>query len=138
MQSKIQHDRMPAFGKEEKGRIQGQAFSKTRGGDVKYGAGVEVRLFPDIPYSRELIDARSNPWRPVQGMDPAWHSYVKTTIADGTGNFEFNGVPAGNYFLETSITWEVPSQYGPRTTGGLIRKTVTVFKDQTVRFILTD
>jgi len=39
------------------GKIIGQAFLKTRGGDVKYGAGNEVMLVPNTPYTSEIIDA---------------------------------------------------------------------------------
>src|SRR5262245_56403408 len=48
--------------REGKGSVTGQAFKKTVGGDVKYGAGNAVTLYPLTPYFRECLSL----WRQRQ------------------------------------------------------------------------
>ena len=93
------------------GRIIGQAFLKTQGGDVKYGAGNEVMLVPVTPYTKETMDRRI--WSEIgfMGIDRRLQKYIRRTVADGQGGFEFDGIPSGDYFLICTIVWGVPSRY---------------------------
>jgi hypothetical protein len=38
-------------------------------------------------------------------------------LADGSGNFEFTGLPAGSYYLVSQISWGVPTGYFVTQTG---------------------
>lgn len=113
--------------------VEGQAFSKTRGGDVKYGAGNEVVLSPASPYSTEWYTAT------IQGekIEPGpLYKYQRRTIADGSGHFEFESLPPGDYYITTSVTWEVPSSYGLHTTGGPMGAKVTATAGKTINVIV--
>jgi hypothetical protein len=79
-------------------KIIGQAFLKTRGGDVKYGAGNEVVLIPVTPYTREFRERSIIGGERLEQHDQRYFKYRRTTIADGQGGFEFNNIPAGEYF----------------------------------------
>ena len=120
--------------------IQGQAFMKTRGGSVIYGAGSRVYLVPNTGYttSRGSFDVTS---------DPALSKYTRQTKADATGNFEFLKIPEGKYIVISEVTWDVPSfttlQSGQVISqsdmqGGTVQSNVEVGPGQTVKAVLTD
>lgn len=106
--------------------IKGQAFLKTRGGDVKYGAGEEVILLPDIPLLNEVSRINSNPGQHAT-LSPEISSKLqqmkRQTKAGGEGDFEFNGIPCGSWFVQSSVTWEV---YKGGTQGGTVSARVKV------------
>lgn len=112
--------------------ISGQAFLTTQGGEVKYGAGRTVRLIPLTKYTVELdsVDGDSR-MRPPPGVN--LDQFVRKTIGDGSGNFAFSQVPAGDYFLECPIYWDA----GGRTTGSTIRVHIRVGEGARVNYILT-
>src|SRR5690606_1236593 len=89
--------------------IIGQAFLTTRGGDVKVGAGREVVLLPATVFVKEAMTHIDRGYRPAayQAARAEIHKVARTTIADAEGRFEFVGVPAGDYILQTEITWQV-------------------------------
>lgn len=110
--------------------IKGQAFAKTVGGDVKYGAGNTVYLAPDDFYMGMCFMGWFHARQPAcfTKLEP----HLRTTVADGQGNFEFDGVKPGKYVVETLITWGVPSMYGIETSGGVLTGKVTVVSDTDV------
>lgn len=117
------------------GKIIGQAFLKTRGGDVKYGAGNEVVLVPNTPYTTEMEDAIIDNAR-MEPPDERYRKYRRTTRADGQGNFEFNNLPDGEYLLGCGIQWEVGGKYS-RVTGAYAHERVLIEDGKTVKVILT-
>jgi hypothetical protein len=108
--------------------VSGQAFLKTRGGDVKYAAGNPVYLIPSTEYTRQLTSAQTaaGPRDLIVRLD-ARMNYRQTT-ADGEGRFSFEALPAGDYFVLTYAIWEVPSPdaWGLTRTGGWVRALVRV------------
>jgi hypothetical protein len=116
--------------------IKGQAFLKTRGGEVKYGAGNPVWLVPVTSYTKELWEASL--YNDVIGLDPRWKIYNRSVIADASGNFEFKNIPAGEYHISCSIFWEVFTKDGPVTTGAVVKKQRKVRPNETLRVMLTE
>ena len=103
------------------GVVVGQAFLKTRGGEVRYGAGNPVFLNPVTSfstewYTRQIVGGE----RLEETKDPIAVRNSRQTTADGNGNFRFEGLPAGSYYVVCPIVWEVPSGYfaGHMTTTG--------------------
>ena len=117
--------------------ITGQAFLKTRGGDVKYGAGNEVVLVPVTSYTREMTRMMKTGASITKERDPRYAAYRRTAQADGNGNFEFRNLPAGSYYLDCVIHWEVPGPYVSTVTGGLAEAEVTVGRGETAKVVLT-
>lgn len=122
--------------------LSGEAFVVTPGGEVRYGAGVTIRLIPATAYGKEFLDldlireeAYTNP-----PLDERIYSAVRSTQADSKGHFSFYGIPGGKYFLYTAIYWEVPSRglgsYASRT-GGRIWKSIAVANGEQATIILT-
>lgn len=141
LQSTFNQADVDAYLKKGSGTIVGQAFLKTRGGEVRYGAGNEVVLIPATAYVKDVFKANSEHMNYVDPttIDSRWDDFNKVTIADGSGNFEFNDLPAGQYYLQCEITWEVPSAgLVPNITGATILQLITLGEGQKQKVILTD
>ncbi len=117
--------------------IQGQAFLKTRGGDVRFAAGNTVTLIPYTSYSREIWQA-SLRGDVIYNKNPRWDKYLRKVVADGFGNFEFNNIPAGEYYIECPIFWQYAVGSSLQNTGMWVKKEVKVLPNQTLKIILTE
>lgn len=128
-----------ALSREGSGTVRGQAFLKTRGGDVKVAAGNEVLLNPVTSYSEEWYQKSYRPNLPMEPADPRMDRYIKYTTADASGRFTFRNVPAGDYFVTTQVIWEAPVGYrgAMLPQGGVITKRVTVDEGENVEVIIS-
>lgn len=116
--------------------VKGQFFMTTRGGEVKYGAGRDIALTPVTSYTTEATQVAMS-GRAIAPADPRAQAYTKKSIADGSGNFEFNNLPAGKYYVAGEMFWEVPTGgYGLSRQGGLIIRMVTVEEGETATLML--
>lgn len=108
------------------GRLSGQAFMKTRGGDVKYAAGAEIYLNPLTEYSREHYERAIKGYERLEPADERMWKYRRVVTADAEGRFTFDNLPEGDYFVFGWVTWEYVSGYshyaGATTseTGGIV------------------
>ncbi|MBU1599373.1 hypothetical protein KKG61_04625 [bacterium] len=119
--------------------VKGQAFLKTRGGDVKMAAGNDVILNPVTSYSNEWYEKYYIQGKPLVEPDSRVWNYVIRTVADGSGRFIFKNVPAGQYFVTTFVTWEAPTDYGGalQVQGGTVTKRITVNEGDEIEVIVT-
>ena len=121
--------------------ITGQAFMKTRAGDVKYGAGDPVFLNPVTSHSTAWWDRAVLQNRRVGLQDPRADKYTRTAIADGEGRFTFANLPAGDYYITCPISWDYveSGSFGPyaRATGGRAFSQVKVGPGETVATVVT-
>ena len=121
-------------------RIAGQAFAKTVGGDVKYAAGNTVRLYPVTSMTTEWYETAIKGGKPMKAGDERMMQHSRSTVADGSGNFEFTGLPAGDYYVVTGVEWGVPTgmQFFPiEQTGTALTGKVHVSDGESKRVILT-
>lgn len=121
-------------------RIEGQAFLKTIGGDVKTAAGNAVYLNPVTSYSEQWYASyvTGRPLDPAE-PDPRLSKYIRETTADGEGRFEFADVPAGEYFVTTRVVWGVPTgSYGTISQqGGTVTKRISIKEGEVIKIIIT-
>lgn len=119
--------------------VRGQAFLKTRGGDVKTAAGNQVFLNPVTSYSLEWHEKSYLPNRRMENPDPRLAQYMPMQVADGSGRFTFKNVPPGEYFVSTSVTWEAPTGYQSalETQGGVVSKRIKVVEKEELEVIVT-
>lgn len=116
-------------------KISGQAFLKTREGDIKIGAGNVVILVPATSWMLNMRELDMIPAQLPSKIRPIVDEIERATEADAAGNFEFSGLPAGVYQIETTITWVVPRQVAE--AGGRVARIVTVRENEAVRAMLT-
>lgn len=126
--------------REGSGSIEGQGFLRTVGGDVKYAAGSAVTLIAATPYVDECIRA-SHGAAPGQRVecDQKVKGMMRTTQADGEGRFAFDRVATGRYYVETYVSWSVPSPHGyfGIEQGGFVSASTDVRDGDVARVILT-
>lgn len=104
--------------------IAGQAFLRQKGGGVVTCAGQTVMLIPRTQYSQERVMAlygtisapALNRTNNVSDPAPGYQDHMRTTTCDAQGNFRFEGVPDGRYFVNTVVSWSV----GYRPQGGAV------------------
>jgi hypothetical protein len=125
--------------------IKGSALLRTRGGEVRTCAGLEVRLLPAGQSTDEFIT--DNYPSSAGGLDPvtSWRSrpfepYVQTALCGALGEFEFSGLPDGKYYVLAVVTWEVPSldrRRGLVSEGGTVAAAVSVAGGRTKNVVVT-
>ncbi len=141
------------------GKIAGHAFWRDGKGGVVNAAGEIVRLVPATAYAKERFatlykGGRSVPVNMVAQVDsdPAYAEYTRTTRAESSGRFEFEGVAPGTYFVATQIAWKDKDSYlhfkfGAYNNvqrvgqdGGAFYETVTVTgkEDKPIKLVLTN
>ena len=119
--------------------LTGQSFLKTRGGDVKKGAGNYIFLMPATSFGHQRFEQEF-----VKGIhaspvpDNRHFRAIRHTISDGEGRFEFNDLPPGKYYVYTSVTWDVPTSFGWMSQqGGLIYKLIEIKNSTHNKVVLT-
>lgn len=99
--------------------ISGQGFARTQGGDVKLCSGSEVSLIPKSKYATERINhiyGNDTKGRVGNGFNfkklpeapKEYGENMTTTTCDAQGNFKFQNLPSGEYYLVLSIGWITP------------------------------
>lgn len=129
--------------------ITGQAILRTRGGDVKTCAGLDVSLIPYSDYAAERVavtygagdEGFGGRERRAFNPDPAaYHDTIRRAICDLQGGFSFNDLPDGRYFVLVEVSWEAV-QGGPYPylsgQGGTMMSRVHVQGGQQRQLILT-
>lgn len=127
--------------------LTGSAALLTKGGDVKTCATRVVTLTPFSTYSAERI-ARiyGNTWKGFSDRgDPTLPERYyeatrkdRTTTCDGQGNFIFENLPAGDYFVITGVSWQTPTSYGGLSMqGGVLMIQVKLETGKTKKVVLS-
>jgi hypothetical protein len=134
--------------------IIGQAFVVVRGGDVlldshgylttisdnaRTASGSDVTLDPATPYAMDWYMKTGTSLRRFGNApkDPAFRAARKTAIADESGKFTFDGLPAGRYIVRTTITWQTPrDSYRMMTQGGVASAVVDLAEGEQKRLII--
>ncbi|MCP3926574.1 MAG: carboxypeptidase regulatory-like domain-containing protein [Desulfobacterales bacterium] len=121
------------------GIVRGQAFMKTRGGDVKLAAGNKIILNPVTSCSNQWYQLSYLQNKPLTKPDPRYVNFSIETIADADGKFEFTSVPPGEYYLVAPVFWEAATGYqgALRRQGGYLAKKIKVKNNKEYKYILT-
>ncbi len=127
-----------SYKKEGTATVKGQLFSRTNSGDVKSGAGVAVNLVPMTPYFIERAEIIYKKCATTGPINEEAKNYIRTVLADLQGNYTFEKVPTGRYFVNSILTWNVASQYGLVATGSRKLAEIEVKDGETINVNLTD
>ena len=131
------HDRGP-------NEIRGQAFLRQRGGAVVTCAGSTVNLIPATNYAKErmfiifgTISGTARGYGQADQADDRYLRDIRSTVCNAQGDFIFDDVADGDYFVTTAITWEVPTGYGyMNTEGGGVMAPVSLVGGQTKTVVI--
>lgn len=119
------------------GVVTGQVFLRTVGGDVKYGAGSRVYLYPATTYTDQFYRAHMGK-TPTAVFDMRAKQAGQAMQADGTGSFRFESVPPGAYYLESEVEWFSPSRHGLSRQGGIIMVKTEAENGKTTTIMITE
>jgi len=64
-----------------------------------------VRLMPDNAYTEEIERKTFRQTESLAPPDPRFSRYVREVKTDGNGNFAFDHLPPGNYYVTCRFTW---------------------------------
>lgn len=95
--------------------VEGQAFLRQRGGGVVTCAGASVQLIPDSAYARERFmfiygtatQPAASSGRRIDAPNTAFVNTFRHQSCDAQGGFRFSEIPDGNYYVVTTVQWEV-------------------------------
>jgi hypothetical protein len=134
--SQAEYDALPTTGD---GVVKGQIFMKTKGGDVKKGAGEVIVLRPATNYAARVRALSSQ--NGLGYVDYLASARDLSVVSDGEGRFEFKNVPPGEYFAAGKVAWSVfyPGTFAPIESkqGGNIVMKVSVVNGQVSEVMLT-
>jgi len=133
------------FGGTGTGKIEGSAFLRTKGGAVKTCAGYDVQILPYSSYAAErmnfiygsqtsghLIGPR-RAWKFIPD-EPDFYKSLKKTVCNADGDFEFEDLPAGDYYIIAKVTWDIGKVFDE---GGTLMKKVSIASGDTQKVTLT-
>jgi hypothetical protein len=132
-------------------RIEGTALLRTRGGEARTCAALDVGLIPWSKYAGERmahlygsIQQGFNPVYPYgrairwANDDPKFYQSVRSSTCDAAGHFEFEGLPDGEWYVEATVTWDVPRvRFSGGPQGGTIMRRVKLEGGETRKLVLT-
>ena len=119
-------------------------------GQTKTCAGLEVRLVPDAPYTRDRVEmlygttsegyveadeARRIQQRSDAAVAPAYKRSHKVTTCDGKGRFSFANLADGSYYVLAPVLWRKPGASEP--DGGFLMQRVALAGGETKRLHMT-
>ncbi len=104
--------------------VQGTAYITRPDGQAVTCANSEVYLMPENNETDALLTQA--PAALLAMPDADTRHYLRRTLCDGQGRFAFNGVPALNWIVATSVKWGVPVKYGTAWHGGPLAQRVTL------------
>lgn len=126
--------------------IEGQAFMRQQGGGVVTCAGEEVALIPAGRYATQRITGiygnNQSGFAPLYTLGRtddttadarAYAAAARLTACDAQGNFRFDGVANGDYFVTTAVRW-MAGNYGQ---GGALMQRVSIRNGQSQRILLS-
>lgn len=138
--------------KDGTGTISGSAFMRQQGGGVVTCAGADVLLIPHTKYTNERMDklygapvyqgntsAKSATdlilyGEPQFDPDPAgYRTLTRRTTCDAQGNFTFDLLKAGNYYLVTRVLWRVAQSQ----QGGFLATMASVSEGRATKVIMS-
>ncbi len=109
------------------GAIKGTAKFKSKSGDIRYGKEFRIELMPNCLYTEERLNniykntsagaVNIEDGIPKFTPDPAGYHDTKKTQCNKDGEFEFNNLPAGEYYVIAFMMWD-------KTGGGIMQHVV--------------
>ena len=87
--------------------MSGQLIVTSKDGQTHIGDGIHVPLLPVTPYTKEMVEREIGNGENLASSDPGLGQYVRLITTDAGGNFVFDHVPAGEYYVCGLDEWSV-------------------------------
>ena len=125
--------------------ISGSSVIRTVGGEIRTCAGNKVLLIPSSSYAQERMNliygnldkGYNQVGAEFETDDPNASTGVRSQVCDSQGNFYFKNLPNGEFFVVSSIFWQIPSgQYSYKTHGGYLMERVVLDDNENARVVL--
>ena len=144
-QSTYDRDQVSWSFEEGTGKIEGDGFLMRRDGMLVKCAGQGVGLIPVSEYSIERFtfiygtpnggyNTAGYGSRIVDDPDPVYLEDSRDSFCDVDGKFTFDNLPAGEYFVHTTVIWRVNDYVNE---GGNVSRRVKVEEGKTTKVSLT-
>jgi len=113
------------FKTEGHGTIKGIAKFKSKNGNLRFGKDFRIELMPNCLYTEERLNKIYNDKDsgyvyiedgiPKFTPDPKGYHETKKTMCNEKGEFEFNNLPLGDYYIIAFMLWD-------KTGGGIMHR----------------
>jgi hypothetical protein len=130
-----------AYGGAGTSAITGEAFLRMIDGSLRKCTGFPVLLNPATTYSAEWYERSIVGGIPLEAADPRALKFLRQTVGDSEGKFEFRNLPPGDYYAVCVITIHIPIGYGstiPRAYVARSNGKITLDTGQQQKAILTN
>jgi hypothetical protein len=89
---------------------------------------------PATAYFRQVIRLAAKGQMPLVGndVDPDYRSIVHNAQCDAQGNFAFDGLPPGDWYVVATVNWAA------RSDSSLLHYKLRLTKDETIQIVMTD
>lgn len=126
--------------------IQGSGLIRQGGGGIVTCAGRPVVLIPNTAYAQgwmqEVFKSKDGGYKSTanDGVvfqdSAAFDAAQKTTQCDALGAFSFDEVADGEFYVLTTVKWNVATGFGPIPQGGALAKLVKPSGGKTTKVVL--
>lgn len=131
------------FESKGKGTIKGNAKFKSKSGEVRFGGTFGIELMPTSAYTVERLtkiynNSESGFVHVLDGVprfipDPLGYHKTRKTTCDENGDFEFNNLPDGTYYVIAFMIWDVESpESNIKKDGGGVMKRITLGENESL------
>jgi hypothetical protein len=109
--------------------VSGFAVLRTVSGEARTCAGLSVELIPESRYSelrlyaiwgymeKNYKSANELMRRRLDNADPGYLATIRRTRCDGQGNFSFDKIPDGSWYVVAAVVWKADPR-SPLLEGG--------------------
>ncbi len=101
--------------------ITGQVFLVDQLEEKQVGGNTEVVLEPVTSYSNQWYETSYLGNRSLKKADPRYNQYVRRSLTNPDGDFTFNDVAPGEYYLSGIVNWKAAT-----CSGNVVQKKVPI------------
>jgi len=119
-----------SYGPSGSGTVEGRiAVTDEDDGALHVGANANLTLLPVTAYTTEMVEREIGNGEVLARSDARLRKFLRAATADDRGQFVFNNVPAGDYYLTGLVEWYL----GDDAQYQWACEKISVEKGQTVR-----
>ncbi len=117
--------------------IRGQVLLRERGDTPVACTDAPMVATPATAYFRQVIRLAASGQQPLIGddIDPDYRSIVHNARCNANGEFSFDALPAGDWYVVATVNWSVRNAPGGSS---LLTYRLRLKRDETIQIVMTD